>query len=418
MPELADRLRILREIEQTRKQPGRQPSVIEVQDRAREIVDDRLRSLPELMDRYEVMERVFCGAHGVGYCARDRRTSRIVCLKVLVDAPPASEHQRVRFMSAVDAAASLRHPNIAAVYEGGMVRERVVVVTEFVEGLPVDDYVMLHDLQAEDIVRLVITVCRGIDYAHQNGLIHGNLIPSNILVDLDEEPRVLGFGSLENVVFLDADRVPSRDLAPAESLGYMAPEVCERVADVRSDVYTLGAVLFYLMTELFPYAVPMDEGVPSTWHSRTSREPMRLREALALGQPRRRLRRLREKDLEAVLLKTLAKEPEHRYRSAADLADELERCLARKPVEARGDERWHVLMRAVSSTARHAAARFVVPVCIAIATAAVAILIVRGASSDLSAFSAITSWMMAAILAVEFAMVIAEGRSARGKRDG
>lgn len=371
MPELGDRLRdvltlnaIRREAQAGVARPGPRGPVDAV-------LDDELEVLRRALTKYEILERVRYGGQGVVFRARQRGSNRIVAVKVLLDGPLASEHQRHRFEREIELIARLRHPNIVTVYDSGVVRSRNYYAMEFIEGLPIDDYVVRHDLTPPRVVQLMVKIAQAVHHAHQHGIIHRDLNPSNILVDEQGEPRVYDFG-------LAKDLWASADFTAAGfgvgTLPYLSPEQAgggDGRADVRSDVYALGVVLYELLTDTLPYEVDDD---PETVRRRIiSAEPLPLRKALTEGDPVRapEVERV-DRDLEAVLERALAKEKSERYQSAVEFADELERWLRGDEVRARAGSRLYRLRKTVR---RHSVA-FVIA-----ATLVLALVVSAGAIS-------------------------------------
>jgi serine/threonine protein kinase len=349
MPELGQRLHDLRRLrraeEQARLRSGRMPP----HDPRQAFLEEELETLRQALDAYEVLERVQYGGQGIVYRARQRSTNRIAALKLLLDGPLASERARHRFEREIELVSRLRHPNIITVYESGVVRGRHYYAMEFVAGLPIDDYVILHDLPPCGVVPLIVKVCRAVHHAHQNGVIHRDLNPANILVDEQGEPRVYDFGLAKDLWADRAEAGVSFTGAGAGTLPYLSPEQAggqDGHVDVRSDVYSIGLVLYELLTDMLPYPVRGDAAAVQAAILHT--EPMPLRRAVALGG-RERAPGLDtiNVDLERVLANALAKAKEERYQTAADFADDLERWLGGDAVVARADSRLYVLRKAL-----------------------------------------------------------------------
>lgn len=311
--------------------------------------EEELRLLREALPKYDVIERVDSGGQGAVYLARQKGAERIVALKVLLGGPLATERQRFRFEREIELISRLQHPNIVALYDCGVVRGRLYFTMEFVAGLPIDDYALLHDLSPKQIVALVVKVARAVHYAHQRGVIHRDLKPQNILVDDAGEPRVFDFGLAKDVGGEAAESPYSVAGMVMGTFPYLSPEQAsgfEGAVDVRSDVYTLGLILYELLTDLFPY--PVDGPADQVRRSIVAADPLPLRRAVALGAPDR-APRLHEinRDLEAVLARALAKSRQDRYQSAADLADDLQRYLDGAAVQARSASALYVVRKLV-----------------------------------------------------------------------
>jgi tetratricopeptide (TPR) repeat protein/tRNA A-37 threonylcarbamoyl transferase component Bud32 len=377
MPELGERLRVLRAIEVAAQQAEeRQPSSMSV-DPGYTGLEEDLCFLRKALVNYEILERVSYGGQGVVYKAVQRSTQRTVAIKVLLDGPLASKRQRHRFAREAELISRLEHPNIVTLYESGFVRGRPFFAMEYVDGVPIDDYVLLHSLSIVDTVRLFVGVCRAVSHAHQQGVIHRDLNPSNVLVDLDGIPHILDFGLAKDVWTADAVDAQSLLTMTGQVLGtlpYLSPEQAgaeDGRVDVRSDIYSLAIVLFQLLSGGFPY--PVDEDPAAVRTNIISREPLPLRKALppdrSTATPNAMIR-----DLEVILRKALSKEKALRYQSAAALADDLERCLRGDAVEARAASRLYLLRRTLRKYRVAVAAAALLLLVLSVSTVAVLVL--------------------------------------------
>ncbi len=247
-----------------------------------------------------------------------------------------------RFRQERQILADLEHPNIARLIDGGTREDGTpFVVMELVDGLPIDEYARQHQLSLSGRLAVFREVCAAVQYAHQRLVVHRDLKPSNILVQPDGTPKLLDFGIAK---LLDADApamtVTARTWMTPE---YASPEQvrAERVSTT-SDVYALGAVLYELLTGRRPYDFPtrsaaeieriVCETVPVPPSDAVAEDEARA-PGTALTVPSRRLRG----DLDNIVLMALRKEPERRYRSAGDLADDIERFEHSLPVRSRPD---------------------------------------------------------------------------------
>lgn len=307
--------------------------------------EEERRVLSAALPAYEIVDRIRSGGQGVVYRAIQRSTRRVVAIKVLLNGPLATRRERFRFQREVEIVSRLRHPNIVSVHDSGVVHGRDYVVMEHVDGLPIHDFVLLNRLGTREVVALFVRVCRAVAYAHQNGVIHRDLKPSNILVDRDGQPRILDFG-------LAKDLCGSGETISAAghfvgTVPYCSPEHFGELdgrVDILSDVYSLGVVLFELLTEELP--CPFD-GDPNAAPLRMlAAPPRRLRQALDPGgrsdyPPAAGI----TDELEVIVAKALAREKAQRYQSAGELADDLERYLAGEAIHAKADSRWYVLVK-------------------------------------------------------------------------
>ena len=234
--------------------------------------------------------------------------------------------------------AALEHPNIARLIDGGVTAAGVpYLVMEYVDGVPITEFVQARRLGVRAIVELMLTVCRAVEAAHRNLIVHRDLKPSNILVGTDGSVKLLDFG-IAKLIEEDADATGTLGVFTPD---YAAPEQVRGGAiTTATDVYGLGVLLHELLLGVRP------DGSP------TRRPSSRVNEVAGtdVPLPPARLRRLLRGDLDNILLQALAEEPERRYASAGALADDLERYLARRPIRAHPPSR---LYRARKFVERH-----------------------------------------------------------------
>lgn len=278
--------------------------------------------------QYRVIERIGRGGMGDVFEAEQKSPARKVALKVLSAGRLARSDQRARFLREAAAVALLKHPSIVPIYESGEREDGTLYYTmELVEGKPLDQFAEGEGLVLQDKLGLFINVCEGVQAAHQQGVIHRDLKPSNILVDLDGHPRILDFGLAKIISEGPADSAQLTQTGHVIGTpAYMAPEQLSGDVsgiDTRTDVYTLGVVLYRLVTGTFPYSV--------------SHGPMEILRQIERGDPVRPRAVVKSlpTDLEAILLKAIAKDKDRRYQSPLELAQDLRRFLASQPVLAR-----------------------------------------------------------------------------------
>ena len=278
------------------------------------------------VEGYQIVGKLGEGGMGTVWRAVQLSTRREVALKLLNPAIIGSDKLRARFEREVELAASLEHPNIARVYDSGLRQGVYCYAMEFIDGLPLDEYILLNHLKQRQILELTEKVCRAVQCAHQRGVTHTDLKPSNILVSKDGEPHVLDFGLAKSVQAGGTGLATSVAGQVAGTAAFMSPEQAagqrDRL-DTRSDVYSLGVILYRSLTGVFPY--DQSGGWQDVMRRIAQEEPRR--PSAASGEV--------DKELEALLLKCLAHDPNSRYSSAAHLAQDIANYLAGQPLFAR-----------------------------------------------------------------------------------
>ena len=267
---------------------------------------------------------------GVVYKARQKDLDRLVAIKVILTARIASPQQVERFRAEARAAAKLQHPNCVHIYEAGEVRGSHYFAMEYIAGRSLADAMQSRQWEFEEIAELISKVARAVEHLHAQGILHRDLKPSNILLDKQEQPFVTDFGL---AMMLERETDLDKRIGIAGTPNYMAPEQAGGVAAFigpRTDVYGLGAVLFHLLTNQPPF------GAGTTMDT--------LVQVMEGEPPRpRSLRPLIPAELETICLHCLERHPDDRYRSAAALADDLDRYLRGEAVEARPGGLFHSL---------------------------------------------------------------------------
>ncbi|UCF43583.1 MAG: protein kinase [Planctomycetota bacterium] len=288
--------------------------------------------LESMLEGYEILEELPRGAQAVVYKATQKATKRTVAVKVLSQGPHASPRARYRFEREVELAASLRHPNIVTIHDSGIARGQYFFAMEYIQGKPLDQYAQAEKLSVRETMEIFNKVCSAVMYAHQLGVMHRDLKPGNILVDTKGEPHILDFGLAK---FVSSSEQTTEETVmtsiPGKVIGtlaFMSPEQASAqpgAIDVRTDVYSLGMILYRVLTGDFPYAV--DGSMLEILRNIQETEPTR---------PSKIMRNLNS-DVEAILLKALTKEPVHRYQSAAELQHDIDYWLKGLPISARAD---------------------------------------------------------------------------------
>jgi serine/threonine-protein kinase len=275
---------------------------------------------------YQIVAELGRGGMGVVYQARQCSLKRLVALKMILAGLHADPRARLRFRREAEAVARLQHPNIVQIYEVGEYDGRPFLSLECLEGGSLLRKVAGTAQPEREAARLVETLARAVHYTHQRGILHRDLKPTNVLLTADGTPKVADFGLAK---VLDADPGLTRSEALLGTPSYMAPEQAAGATKVgaSADVYSLGAILYELLTGRAPFqgATPL-----STLEQVRTREPV----------PPRRWRPSLSPDLETISLTCLEKEPGKRYPSAEALADDLARFLDGQPIQARPVPLW------------------------------------------------------------------------------
>jgi WD40 repeat protein/predicted Ser/Thr protein kinase len=269
----------------------------------------------------ELHEELGRGGMGVVYRARQTGLDRTVAVKVLLRARFAGAEERERFQREARAAARLKHPGIVGIFDIGEDDGVPWFSMEHLPGKNLEQVVHDHPLAARDAAEHVRRVAEAVQHAHDHGVLHRDLKPSNILLDHEGEPRVTDFG----VARLDSrtDSNLTRTGQVLGSPGYAAPEQAfGGTADARTDVYGLGASLYHLLTSRPPFVGPTLDAVL-----------VQLREDDPLSL--RKLNPTVPRDLETICLKCLRKDPDQRYSTAEQVADDLGRFLSGEPIHAK-----------------------------------------------------------------------------------
>ncbi|HEX4826326.1 MAG TPA: serine/threonine-protein kinase [Candidatus Polarisedimenticolaceae bacterium] len=287
------------------------------------------RSLPAAIGQYKVLRLIAEGGMGAVYEAEQERPHRRVALKVIKAAWADSDLLR-RFGQESTALGRLQHPGIAQIYESGTAETsfgaQPFFAMELIHGRPLTEYADARGLGLRERLTLVIQVCDAVEHAHRRGIIHRDLKPANILVDEHGQPKVLDFG-LARVTDSDAQATRQTDMGQVlGTLQYMSPEQVRGdllEVDTRTDVYSLGVILYELLAKKRPYEIgrTLPDAVQTILRT----------EAPSLGSVSRAYRG----DVDTIVRKALEKDKERRYTSAASLSADLHRYLEDQPIVAR-----------------------------------------------------------------------------------
>jgi serine/threonine protein kinase/Tfp pilus assembly protein PilF len=303
---------------------------------------------------YKLLSVLGEGGMGIVYLAEQTEpVKRQVALKIV---KPGMDSKRViaRFEAEKQALALMQHPHIAGVYDAGItLTGRPYFVMEYVKGLPITDYCDQHKLTIKERLNLFVQVCQAVQHAHQKGIIHRDIKPSNILVSVENDkpiPKIIDFGVAKATGKpLTEQTLATEDTQLLGTPEYMSPEQADMVTediDTRSDVYSLGVLLYVLLTGVLPFdpQTLRDSGIenfrktirqtdPKTPSSRITKLG---NEATAIAQNRRTeistLTKHLKKELEWIPLKAMQKDRADRYRTASELADDIGNYLKGVPL--------------------------------------------------------------------------------------
>jgi WD40 repeat protein/tRNA A-37 threonylcarbamoyl transferase component Bud32 len=271
---------------------------------------------------YVLLEQLAQGGMGVVFKARQKKLNRIVALKMIKAGAWASNKDVLLFQAEAEAIAALDHPQIVPILETGEQDGLLYYSMKLIAGTNLQECLARFENQPKAIARLVVQIAEAIHHAHQRGVMHHDLKPTNILIDDRGEPHVIDFG-LAKRLWAVGELISDGHLVGTPS--FMAPEQARGRRDemtTATDIYGLGALLYTLLTGHAPFS---SGSVAETVRQVTQDEPRR---------PRARNPQA-DRDLETICLKCLEKEPKQRYASAQDVADELGRWLAGQPILAR-----------------------------------------------------------------------------------
>ena len=259
--------------------------------------------------RYQIIKELGRGSMGVVYQAHDPQIDRLLALKVLRPDRMGSADFVQRFMKEAKAIGRMAHPGIVTVYDVGEDQETVYIAMEFLEGVPLSTYAKECSLSSNELASIGIQVAESLDYAHARGIVHRDIKPQNIMITPDARVKITDFG----IAHIE-DPAAAQQTQAGEILGtpnYMSPEqVLGRKVDGRSDLYSLGVILYELSCGVRPFR---GENLGAVFHAITSETP----------PPPATLNPEIDPDFSRIIMQCLRKEPEARFQSGKALAEAL-----------------------------------------------------------------------------------------------
>jgi len=300
------------------------------------VVESKIPGAPVLKG-FHITRKLGEGGMGAVWLAMQLGTHRQVAIKTMTTAR-LTEEQLARFVLEIEVTAQLDHPNIGRLYESRLDDELCYYAMEFIDGMELDAWSDKTKPDTRGWLRVMHQVCRAVQYAHQKGIIHRDLKPGNVMVTADGSAKVVDFG-IAKLVQKDAKEASSKLTTEGEFVGtpaYMSPEQIEaksNLIDTRTDVYALGVMMYEHVVGQHPFGElgsPMALFV-AVLHSEV-KAPRSIKPSI-------------DRDLEAVILKAIARNPEERYATAGELADDVRRYLDAEPVLAQPQTTGYLLRK-------------------------------------------------------------------------
>lgn len=299
---------------------------------------------PDTFPNYTVSREIHRGGQGVVYLATHKTTKRKVAIKVLREGPFASKKERIRFEREVDILAQLNHPNIVAIHDSGTLPAEKgglqYLVMDYISGRSLDGFLADSKLGVPQILELFSKIGDAVNAAHLKGVIHRDLKPSNIRVDNNGEPHILDFGLAKISIGDTTDGAEGITMTGQfiGSLAWASPEQAEMSAakiDTRTDVYSLGVMLYAALTGRYPYGVLGN-----------MRDVLENILKVTPARPSTVMKRINN-EVETIVLKCLSKERDRRYQNAGELARDLRSYLQGRPIDAKRDSLGYLIRKGV-----------------------------------------------------------------------
>ncbi|MFQ5413764.1 MAG: tetratricopeptide repeat protein [Phycisphaerae bacterium] len=340
MPELGQELAALSAVERARARAADAVTVDSAGSTSGVEAGPLSAGATDSFPNYTVTHEIHRGGQGVVYQAIHNVTKRKVAIKVMREGPFAGPHDRARFDREVQILAKLNHPHIVAIHDSGVAAGCHYFVMDYISGEPLDAFLADRTRPINDVLRIFTKICDAVNAAHLRGVIHRDLKPSNIRLDENGEPQILDFGLAKmatgNLIEGSQPAAISITGQFIGSLPWASPEQAEGVPekiDVRTDVYSLGVVLYQALTGRFPYDV--------VGNMRDVLENILKREPAKPSTVRRQI----NDEIETIVLKCLSKERGRRYQSAGELGRDIDRYLSGEPIEAKRASGWYVFKK-------------------------------------------------------------------------
>lgn len=315
------------------KLPG--DETLDAKGSSAEIRESELPHIPRISG-YEIHRMIGRGGMGVVYKATQISTKRQVALKVLLEGPLASEQARKRFEREIEVAAQLRHGNIIPIYDSGKSDGRLYYAMAYVRGSSLSDYLSAKRPSIDDRLRIFSKICQAVRHAHQRGVMHRDLKPTNVLVDGDDEPHILDFGLAKASSLVDVNTSVSAQIVGTPA--YMSPEQASgdpHGIDTRTDIYSLGVVLYELLIGKMPYDTSVSMGKVLEHIAHTEPTPPHIVDKKISAE------------LSAIVMKALEKSKDRRYQSLDAFYGDIENYLIGAPISVRPATSMYILRKTI-----------------------------------------------------------------------
>lgn len=277
------------------------------------------QSIPQHLGPYQIIEEIDRGGMGVVYKARHQSLDRIVALKLIRSGELASQEEMLRFQTEAAAAAALNHPGIVPIFDVGVLQGYCYYTMAYIEGQPLSEVIKPGAIEKNRALKILDKLCQAVQHAHQHGIYHRDLKPANVLIDANDQPIVIDFG-LAKVANRESELTVTGQVLGTPA--YMAPERAQgRVSPgPAEDIYSLGAIAYYLLCGQPPYSGPTPFDV--------------LLQVLDSEPPRpSQIANNLDKHVDYFCLKAIRKNPAERYLQASEMSDDLQRLLRGEPID-------------------------------------------------------------------------------------